>query len=201
MDGVRNLSVTSRCVSTASHPRQIICTYLLPRRDLRVVVHTRHVVHAAGLGRNVRRLGDEERAGHAGALLVVLEREVAVDVVAVGADTRQRREHDAVGELDVADLDRLEQGGGVRGGHVSDLGVGVGVAGLESGGNERRGALLIQVGLNELRERSAGGGGEGDGAGGKRRTREHVRVCRVCVVGDTECALSRLSLLRRYLLV
>ena len=70
--------------------------------------------HPARLGRDDRRLGDEERAGHGGALPVVLDGEVRRDVVRVRAETGERRERDAVRELDVADLDRGEERGGGR---------------------------------------------------------------------------------------
>lgn len=132
--------------------------YLLPRRNLRVVVDPGRVRHAAGLRRDVRRLGDEQRAGDAGALRVVLDREVAVDVRLVRAHASQGREHDAVGELDVADLDRLEERRGVRGGgHASELEAGL----RKSGGKERGEAgLLIQAALGSLGKRSADGWSE-----------------------------------------
>ena len=77
---------------------------------------------AARLRADERALGDEERAGHAGALLVEPDPEVGVDVRRVGAEAGLGREDDAVGEGDVADLDRLEEGRGGRGhgdGHIA----------------------------------------------------------------------------------
>lgn len=86
-------------------------TNLLPRCDLSVVPDSGDVGHPARLGSDIRRLSDEERPGHARPLLVILDPEVSVDVRRIRAESRQRREHDAVAELDVANLDGLEQGG------------------------------------------------------------------------------------------
>ena len=55
-------------------------THLLPSRDLVVVPDAGDVGHPARLRGDVRGLGDEERAGDAGALRVVLNDEVCGDV-------------------------------------------------------------------------------------------------------------------------
>jgi hypothetical protein len=89
----------------------------LPRRDLGVVVDAGHVVVPARLGGDERRLGDEQRAGHARALGVIRLRELAVDVLLVRAVAREQVEDDAVLERHGADFDRLEELG--RGGHSS----------------------------------------------------------------------------------
>ena len=64
---------------------------------------------AAGLWADERALGDEERAGQAGALLVERDPEVGVDVRRVGAEAGLGREDDAVMKLDVAYPDGLEE--------------------------------------------------------------------------------------------
>ena len=91
--------------------------HLLPPRDLGVVPDPGSVEHAGSFGRDEGRLGDEERAGDGGALLVVLDDEVGGDVCVVGPVAGERGEDDAVGELHVADLDRGEESGCSGGGH------------------------------------------------------------------------------------
>ena len=83
--------------------------HLFPRCDLSVVPDTRSIRLAAGLTRNVCPLGDEERAGDAAALLVVLDTELRRDVRVVIAVPGQGGEHDPVSEGDIAHLDRLEE--------------------------------------------------------------------------------------------
>ena len=70
---------------------------------------------AAGLRGDVRALGDEERAGDAGALGVVLDAELGRDVLGGVADAGEGREDDAVGQGDVTDVNGLEERGGRHG--------------------------------------------------------------------------------------
>ena len=97
---------------------------LLPSLDLRVVPDSWRTRKVAGLGGNEGRLGDEERAGNACALLVELDEEVRRNVVRVCTHPRLGPEHNAVGERDVTDFDRAEECGGGCGRHRStkDLG-------------------------------------------------------------------------------
>ena len=73
--------------TTCCRPRQRVsprglweATCLLPPGDLGVVPDTAGMRHPASLGRNESTLGDEERAGDAGALRVMFDDEVCRDV-------------------------------------------------------------------------------------------------------------------------
>ena len=88
--------------------------YLLPRCDLGIIPNPRSMRLTTGLGRDVRGFCDEQRARHAGALLVALDAEVGVDVCCVGAIAGLRGKDNAVGEGDVAHLDGLEESRGGR---------------------------------------------------------------------------------------
>src|SRR3982074_2651603 len=59
--------------------------------------------------RNRRRLGDDQ-ATLRSALGIILDHQVARNVAWIGPHPRQRRHHDAVGELIRANFDRREQG-------------------------------------------------------------------------------------------
>lgn len=85
-------------------------THALPGRNLVCVPNAGDVDgYAARPGRNVRGFGDEERARDRRTLGVVLNGDVAMDVLVVGTHAGERGKDDAVGELQVADLDRLEE--------------------------------------------------------------------------------------------
>lgn len=56
-------------------------------------------------------LGDEQRPRSACTLAIVLDSDIAVDVVLVSAVARERGEHNTVLQVDVADGDGLEQFG------------------------------------------------------------------------------------------
>ena len=92
-----------------------------PAARLFVGVDARRVDIALALLRNLRGLGDEQ-AG-AGALPVIIHHQIVGRVGSRrGAIARQRRHHDAVGEMDVAEIVGLEQFFGVVRGHGGDPG-------------------------------------------------------------------------------
>lgn len=82
---------------------------LLPGGELGVGVEAWDVGVAAGARGDEGGFGDEEGAGHAGALGVVFLDEGQLDVVVVGAEAGQRGHDEAVGELIAADLEGLEE--------------------------------------------------------------------------------------------
>ena len=71
-------------------------THLLPPRDLGVVPDPGSVEHAGSFGRDEGRLGDEERPGDGGTLLVVLDDDVCRDVRVAGSVAGEGRENNAV---------------------------------------------------------------------------------------------------------
>ena len=88
---------------------QLMRAYPLPRGNLCVVPDARSVGLTTGLSRDEDALRDEERPGHARALLVELDSELGRDMSVVVAVARHRGENDAVCKCDVADLDGLEK--------------------------------------------------------------------------------------------
>lgn len=85
-------------------------THALPGRNLVCVPNAGDIDgYAARPGRDVRGFGDEERARDRRTLGVVLNGDVTVDVLVVGTHAGERGEDDAVGEVQVAHLDRLEK--------------------------------------------------------------------------------------------
>ena len=79
-----------------------------PAGDLLGVVDAGRVEIALTLGADLRRLGDDQPGARA--LPVVLDGEVRRHLPGRGAVARQRRHDDAVGEVEVADADGVEQG-------------------------------------------------------------------------------------------
>ena len=94
--------------------------HLLPRSDLGAIPDSRGVEHAGSLGRDERRLGDEERTGDGGPLLIVLDDEVGWDVLTAGSVAGEGCKDDTMPELHVAYLDGGEEGRG-GGGHSCKL--------------------------------------------------------------------------------
>lgn len=153
--------------AVASHELQYIEeAYLFPCSNLGVVPDAGRVRLTASLAGDVGSFSDEERTGDAGALSVVLDAEIGVNMLAVRTETGEGGEHNPVGELDVADLDGLEESRGAGGGHVSEVRM---VGKSEESVNEC--ALLILERLGLLGEYPAA-----DRPGGKRagNAKEHV---------------------------
>lgn len=94
-------------------------THALPGRNLVCVPNTGDVDgYAARPRRDVRGFGDEERAWIRRTLGVVLNCDVAVDVLVVGTHAGEWGEDDAVGKGQVAHLDRLKELGECGGGSL-----------------------------------------------------------------------------------
>jgi hypothetical protein len=103
-------------------------TYLLPSRDLLLAPYPRDVGVPTRLWCDKSRLGYEQCPGDATPLSIVFRHERQWDVVLICPKASQRGHNDAVREVDVADLDRLEERWGACGrGH---FGSGMIVGGL-----------------------------------------------------------------------
>ena len=88
----------------------ILHTHLLPLDNLLVAPDAGNIRVAAGLRGDEGRLGDEERAGSAAALPVILLHVREGDVLELGAsEAGEGRKDDAVGKRQIADLDWLEE--------------------------------------------------------------------------------------------
>lgn len=91
-----------------------------PGGDLLARVDARTIMHAAVHGRDGAGLGNDEGAGRAGTLEVVLLHERRGDVVDVGAKSGEGGHDDAVGDGDVPDGEGLEE---ERFGHLGRCGL------------------------------------------------------------------------------
>ena len=83
--------------------------YLLPRRDLCVVVDAWDIGHASCGEGDGRGLSDDEGTWSACALRVVVFHDSSGDVVRCAAHASHGREHDPVLKVDIADLAGLEE--------------------------------------------------------------------------------------------
>ena len=71
--------------------------------------------HTPCLASDESALGDHQRAGLTSTLTIVLNGEVAVDVLGIGTDSCKRGEDNAVFKVEITDLGGLEKfGGGLR---------------------------------------------------------------------------------------
>ena len=113
-------------------------TYLLPFRDLLLVPYPRNVGVPTRLWCDKCRFGYEQCPGDATPLSVVFRHEGQWDVVLICPVSSQRGHNDAVRELDVADLDRLEERWGACGGGHFGSGIIVGGLLLKIGGGGGR---------------------------------------------------------------
>ncbi len=84
-------------------------THLFPSSNLFVGVYPRNVVVSAGLCGDKGSLSYQQRARNTGPLGVVLDSQIAMYMIFVGAKSRERGQGDAVAEGDIADSDRLEK--------------------------------------------------------------------------------------------
>jgi len=82
-----------------------------PTLDLLLSVDAGRVIVEPCLRVDERRLGDQDRARHRGALAVVLGRDFVVNVLLVGPEASERGQRDAVLQVHRADADGLEERG------------------------------------------------------------------------------------------
>jgi hypothetical protein len=94
-----------------------IFTHLFPSRDLSIAPDPRDIIISRRLSSNKRSLGNEQGAGKSGALLIVLDREVAVNVLLVCTEASERGHDDTVSEGDFSQLERGEELGSCSGSH------------------------------------------------------------------------------------
>lgn len=106
-----------------------------PSSHLRVAPDTRHIIVPGCLGRDERRFCDDHCPWRRGALSIILDRQVTMNMFLVRPEPRQGSLHDSVLELHISDVDRCEElRGGDGGRHRCFLSLGWEVCvGCESG--------------------------------------------------------------------